>query len=406
MVVKDQMTGDLSTWSESSHWWIDGSVHSDLPIPALAEMFNATHFIVSQVNPHVIPFIPQGDIFPGKDVPQIMHLETRHGCSLFRAAKLEVLRRMEFLSSFKPLDPAMKRLAFVMNQHYYGDINILPEIKQETFRCVLNNPTPDFMIQACLAGERATWPRLGRIRNHCAVEYALETAMRIMRAKITIAASYSGPTLSHIRLNTNEASRLRKIIATLRIRSQEYDFARPVIERRKTGHPPAYPDKSRPAEKHDVHVPVHHVYHSSEHVRFRPSLKHHLTSSVISHQSHPPQDKAHPDDSEHHESIDLFSPLSSNIPSTRDSSAAVFPPPEAEKPHSFSSQRPSIEEAKEPSWICDESEWPLPPLDADPAAPALTLQALIMAAKSGHPSPEQEYHRLSRKTSDWGHCGA
>ena len=36
--------------------WSDGSVTSDLPMHRLSELFNVNHFMVSQVNPHVIPF--------------------------------------------------------------------------------------------------------------------------------------------------------------------------------------------------------------------------------------------------------------------------------------------------------------------------------------------------------------
>jgi len=35
----------------------DGSVGSDLPMQRLSELFNINTFIVSQVNPHVVPFI-------------------------------------------------------------------------------------------------------------------------------------------------------------------------------------------------------------------------------------------------------------------------------------------------------------------------------------------------------------
>ena len=404
VMVKDGITGKVSPWSESSHWWIDGSVHSDLPIPALSEMFNATHFIVSQVNPHVIPFIPQGDIFPGNDIPQMLHLETRHGGSLTQAVQLEVLRRMEILSHCKPFAAAMKRLSFVMNQHYYGDINILPEIKQDTVPHILDNPTIDFMVQACLSGERATWPRLGRIRNHCAVEYALETALRIMRAKITIAASCAAPTLSRIRPNTNEASQLRKIIAKLRMRSQEYGLPRPDIARTKTSRPAVCADGPRNEENHSFHI--HFPYHPSGHVRFRPSLKHHLTSSVFNHRPHAPDEHLDEEGTEHMGPVALPTPLPSS-PSTTRSHLDVSPATETRTARSSSSRRPSAtEEYKLPSLAHDEADWPLPSLGEDPAAPALTLQALIMAARSGPPSPEQEYHRISRRTSDWGHCGA
>ena len=37
--------------------FIDGSVSADLPMQRLTELFNVNTFIVSQVNPHVCPFV-------------------------------------------------------------------------------------------------------------------------------------------------------------------------------------------------------------------------------------------------------------------------------------------------------------------------------------------------------------
>ena len=35
----------------------DGSMQNDIPLRELASQFHATHFIVSQVNPHLLPFL-------------------------------------------------------------------------------------------------------------------------------------------------------------------------------------------------------------------------------------------------------------------------------------------------------------------------------------------------------------
>ena len=40
--------------------YIDGTVSGDLPIKRMSELFNVNTFIVSQVNPHVVPFISAG----------------------------------------------------------------------------------------------------------------------------------------------------------------------------------------------------------------------------------------------------------------------------------------------------------------------------------------------------------
>lgn len=37
--------------------FVDGSLRADIPLREMAALFNANKFIVSQVNPHVTPFI-------------------------------------------------------------------------------------------------------------------------------------------------------------------------------------------------------------------------------------------------------------------------------------------------------------------------------------------------------------
>jgi len=51
------------------------------------------------------------------------------------------------------------------------------------------NPTTDFMLQASLCGERATWPKLSMIQNHCAIELALDDAVQQLRARIAFSRS-------------------------------------------------------------------------------------------------------------------------------------------------------------------------------------------------------------------------
>ena len=43
--------------SRTQQRYVDGSVASDLPMQRLAELFNVNTYIVSQVNPHVCPFV-------------------------------------------------------------------------------------------------------------------------------------------------------------------------------------------------------------------------------------------------------------------------------------------------------------------------------------------------------------
>ncbi|KAF7170174.1 hypothetical protein CNMCM5623_002689 [Aspergillus felis] len=187
LMAKDPLTGEAVPWTDFHKGYIDGSVDGDLPMTRLSEMFNVNHFIVSQVNPHVVPFLPKDDgpnhgPMQTSSSPGWLHAVTH-------LAKDEILHRMTVLSDLGIFPTSLTKAASIMNQKYYGDINIYPEILYANFPRILKNPTTEFMLQACLSGERATWPKLGRIRNHCAIELALDTAIQRMRVRVAFSPS-------------------------------------------------------------------------------------------------------------------------------------------------------------------------------------------------------------------------
>lgn len=182
-MAKDPLTGEATPWNDLHKQYIDGSVDGDLPMTRLSEMFNVNHFIVSQVNPHVVPFLPKED-GPANNPEQDSSFIPRWMNKMTHLAKDEVLHRMTVLSELGFFPTSMTKAASIMNQKYSGDINIYPELISSNFPRILENPTTEFMLQACLSGERATWPRLSRIRNACAIELALDRAVQQMRARV------------------------------------------------------------------------------------------------------------------------------------------------------------------------------------------------------------------------------
>jgi TAG lipase/steryl ester hydrolase/phospholipase A2/LPA acyltransferase len=187
LMAKDPLTGEAVPWTDFHKQYIDGSVDGDLPMTRLSEMFNVNHFIVSQVNPHVVPFLPKDDgpshgPMQTSSSPSWLHTVTH-------LAKDEILHRMTVLSDLGIFPTSLTKAASIMNQKYYGDINIYPEILYANFPRILKNPTTEFMLQACLSGERATWPKLGQIRNHCAIELALDSAIQQMRVRVAFSPS-------------------------------------------------------------------------------------------------------------------------------------------------------------------------------------------------------------------------
>ncbi|GAQ37682.1 hypothetical protein AtubIFM55763_006682 [Aspergillus tubingensis] len=187
LMAKDPLTGEPVPWSDLHRQYIDGSVDGDLPMTRLSEMFNVNHFIVSQVNPHVVPFLPKDD---GPD-PYLENSFTasRWIRNITYLAKDEILHRMTVMSELGIFPTSLTKTVSIVNQKYSGDINIYPEIQYSRIPVMLRNPTTEFMLQACLSGERATWPKLGRIRNHCAIELALDLAIQKMRARVAFSPS-------------------------------------------------------------------------------------------------------------------------------------------------------------------------------------------------------------------------
>ncbi|RCH99564.1 hypothetical protein CU097_000712, partial [Rhizopus azygosporus] len=166
--AKDK-NGKVVPWNPSEQLYIDGSVENDLPMNKLSELFNVNHFIVSQVNPHVIPFLQKSNT-PSK-TRQItnfcMHLaktEIQHRCT-----------QASIMPSF------FNKIQTIMSQKYSGDITIIPEVSYSDFLKVLSNPTAKSIRDAILRGERATWPKLSIIRNHLQIELAIDQILYRLR---------------------------------------------------------------------------------------------------------------------------------------------------------------------------------------------------------------------------------
>ncbi|SPQ26371.1 f2425553-ac7b-4ee4-bece-e8b9cee8a031 [Thermothielavioides terrestris] len=191
LLMKHPVTGAHEPWIPTPQQFIDGSVDNDLPMTRLAEMFNVNHFIVSQVNPHVVPFLAKDDQpAPGK-LRQNRSESTSEKLlyALASMAKEEALHRLHFTAELGVFPNLLTKLLSVLSQNYSGDITILPEISTSDLRLVLKNPTPEFMLRSCLIGERATWPKLSRIRNRLSIELALDQAVHALRARVVFSRS-------------------------------------------------------------------------------------------------------------------------------------------------------------------------------------------------------------------------
>lgn len=192
LLVKDPITGEHRPWNPTPQRFIDGSVDNDLPMTRLAEMFNVNHFIVSQVNPHVVPFLIRDDhLSPNSESDR---RNTRSEgfdwpSTIVALAKDEALHRLQFMADIGILPNLMTKSRSILSQKYSGDITILPEITMYDLPRLMSNPTSEFMLKSFVLGELATWPKLSRIRDRCAIELALDRAVHRLRTRVVFPKS-------------------------------------------------------------------------------------------------------------------------------------------------------------------------------------------------------------------------
>ena len=178
MMMTRDMKGDRVPYMPQLKW-NDGSLKSDLPTIRLRRLHNVNHFVVSQTNPHVLPFVSRNE--PGskglmnsvRELAQnTVRQQARNVLSLARAnfpmGKLE-----------KPIDTA----AGILDQDYRGNINIFPEVSLWRYANVTSNPTMESVRRFMLEGERATWPRMEMIRTQTLISSTLDRCVDRLEAK-------------------------------------------------------------------------------------------------------------------------------------------------------------------------------------------------------------------------------
>lgn len=154
-----------------SRKFVDGSIKDDLPIHRLARLYGVNHSIVSQTNPHVVPFLARkGD---GRAMPALANLVLRNVTMNARYALNLAQRRVRSNDLGLILDKAES----VLKQKYMGDINLIPPRRPLNVLKVLSNPTLNDVRGFIRNGERSTWPRLEMIRNTTSISRTFHSCL-------------------------------------------------------------------------------------------------------------------------------------------------------------------------------------------------------------------------------------
>ena len=161
-----------------SERWIDGSMRSDLPMMRVSRLHNVNHFVVSQANPHVVPFV------------QVRQQKGIRSWMRWLAAAAVHRQGVQLVSLVRDAvggtaaGPAMDVAHALWAQAYSGDIDIVPPVPLRQFRRVVSNPSRDELAQYILGGERGTWPELARIRDATLIARSLERCVQRLEQRM------------------------------------------------------------------------------------------------------------------------------------------------------------------------------------------------------------------------------
>ena len=152
-----------------SRKWVDGSISEDLPAKRLARLYGVNHYIVSQTNPHVLPFVTDG-LRKQSALGLVQNAGRRTAREWFNAVTL-LVDRMDRNNG--RVSQATSLMRSVVNQDYVGDINILPDYRLINPLTLFSFPGEEQTLSLIASGERCTWPKLERIRQQTRISQTL-----------------------------------------------------------------------------------------------------------------------------------------------------------------------------------------------------------------------------------------
>lgn len=154
----------------SSRKWVDGSLSDDLPAKRLARLYGVNHYIVSQTNPYVIPFIDTTK----RKTDTVSELKY----ALIDTARTWINAGAAIFEKPIGIFPEVQQLTSsalsIINQSYVGDITISPLKKLHNPLRALSWRTREEIRELMDEGERATWPRIERIRVQTRISRTLD----------------------------------------------------------------------------------------------------------------------------------------------------------------------------------------------------------------------------------------
>jgi TAG lipase / steryl ester hydrolase / phospholipase A2 / LPA acyltransferase len=153
--------------------WVDGSVTNDLPAKRLARLYGVNHYIVSQANPHVTPFI--SDLKQPNSVVQSVRQAAVATTKAWMNANMSIWEKP--LSYFPALNGIANMTMSVIDQDYGGDITIVNPPRLWSPAKMLSQLSLEDMTDLIATGEATSWPKIEMIRTQTQISRTLARAI-------------------------------------------------------------------------------------------------------------------------------------------------------------------------------------------------------------------------------------
>lgn len=175
LFAKENHTNKIIRYFPPGMKWMDGSISQDIPHKELSTLFNVRQFIVSQVNPHHVPFVSINPINTS-----IVHPERTFLQNVLNWLTLDIKYRYTKLAKLKLIPKLFGKDVsnFWMLQEIEGHVTITPRVSLfDWYRCI-NHPSYDDMIHFITQGEKRTWPHVMRIKHMNFLERTIKDTIR------------------------------------------------------------------------------------------------------------------------------------------------------------------------------------------------------------------------------------
>jgi predicted acylesterase/phospholipase RssA len=164
----------------------DGSFESDVPVQAIAELFNCHFTIVSQVNPHIIPFFYHNRGRDGR--PSTWRLWAGGWRGGFVLSALELWLKEDMLKTLRVLaglDLLIEvfgvNWSYLYLQEARGDVTLIPDAGPRDYWVLIDNLTHRSELhRRVAASERVAWQCMSRIEHRMTLQANLDRACRTL----------------------------------------------------------------------------------------------------------------------------------------------------------------------------------------------------------------------------------